>query len=272
MGFTYFLPEPCLQQYVENIIVVNLNLNEDFVKEITIVPDYRPCLCFILEDKISAFEQGCLIERENVIFAGFHLFSTVMNLGNKHRAVCVQFKPIGWNSLMNNIPQNELINNCYDAKFFLGNTVSILTEQLSESPTAGIQNQIIQSFLKERLNKMTALSPFDRAISSFIQSGGKLTIEKTASLACLSLRQFERICNYKIGVSPRMFGKLIRFSNSYKLKEQNPNMCWNKIAFHSGYFDHMHLIRDFKQFSGTTPTITEEELHFRSFPYDRSFN
>ncbi|RZK60597.1 MAG: AraC family transcriptional regulator [Pedobacter sp.] len=270
MGFTYFLPEPSLQQYVENIIVVNLNLNEDFVKELTIVPDYRPCLCFILEDKISAFEHGSLVERENAIFAGFHLFSTVMNLGKNHRAVCVQFKPIGWNSLMGNIPQTELTNNCYDAKFFLGNVVNSLTERLSESPTAALQNQIIQYFLKERLND--SLSPFDKAIAAFIQSAGKISIEETASLACLSLRQFERICNHKIGVSPRMFGKLIRFSNSYKLKEQNPDITWSKIAFQCGYFDHMHLIRDFKQFSGTTPSITEEELHFRSFPYDRATN
>lgn len=272
MGFTYFLPEPCLQQYVEHIIVVDLNLNEDFIKEITIVPDYRSCLCFILEDKISALEKGSLVERENVIFAGFHLFSTIMNLGKKHRAVCIQFKPIGWNSLMDNVPQNEIINNCFDAKLFLGNSANLLIERLAEAATAVLQNQIIQAFLKERLNKLKTPAPFDRAVSTFIQSGGKLSIEETASLSCLSLRQFERLCNYKIGVSPRMFGRLIRFSNTYKLKEQNPTVSWNKIALHCGYFDHMHLIRDFKQFSGTTPSITEEELHFRSFPYDRSKN
>jgi AraC-like DNA-binding protein len=272
MGFTYFLPEPSLQQYVENIIVVDLNFNEDFIKEITIVPDYRSCLCFILEDKISAHENGVLIKRENAILASFHLFSTIMNLGKKHRAVCVQFKPIGWNSLMQNVPQNEVLNTCYDAKFFLGNYTDTLTERLAEAATPQIQNHIIQTFLKERLNKLEAASPFDRAIDAFIRSGGNLTIEQTASLACLSLRQFERLCNSKIGVSPRMFGRLIRFSNTYKLKEQYPNLSWNKIAFQCGYFDHMHLIRDFKQFSGTIPSIAEDEDHFRSFPYDRHQN
>lgn len=272
MGFTYFLPEPSLQPYVENIIVVDLNVNEDFIQEITIVPDYRPCLCFILEDKVSALENGSLVERENVIFAGFHLFSTVMNLGKRHRAVCVQFKPIGWNSLMNHVPQNEVLNNCFGAKLFLGSYTDVLIERLATVTTAGLQNYIIQSFLKERLNKLEIPTPFDRAIDAFIQSGGKLSVEETASLACLSLRQFERLCNQKIGVSPRMFGRLIRFSNTYKLKEQQPHLSWNKIAFHCGYFDHMHLIRDFKQFSGTTPTITEDEHHFRSFPYERYRN
>jgi AraC-like DNA-binding protein len=272
MGFTYFLPDPSLQQYVENIIVVELNFNEDFINQITIVPDYRSCLCFILADKISAYEQGHLIERENVILASFHLFSTIMNLGKKHHAVCVQFKPIGWNSLMQNIPQNEVLNTCYDAKLFLGSYANTLTELLEEAASASAQNHIIQSFLKERLSRLEMPSPFDRAIDAFIRSGGNLTIEQTASLACLSLRQFERLCNSKIGVSPRMFGRLIRFSNTYKLKEQHPNLSWNKIAFHCGYFDHMHLIRDFKQFSGTIPSITEDKDHFRSFPYDRHKN
>lgn len=268
MGFTYFLPEAGLQQYVENIIVVELNFNEDLINQITIVPDYRSCLCFILADKISAYEHGHLVARENVILASFHLFSTIMNLGKNHRAVCVQFKPIGWNSLMGNVPQNEVLNNCYDAKLFLGNYANTLIEQLSETMSAPAQNHIIQSFLKARLNKLEMPSPFDRAIDAFIRSGGNLTIEQTASMACLSLRQFERLSNTKIGVSPRMFGRLIRFSNTYKLKEQHPNLSWSKIAFHCGYFDHMHLIRDFKQFSGTIPSITEGEDHFRSFPYD----
>lgn len=270
MGFTYFLPEPSLQQYVENIIVADLNFSNDFSKEITIVPDYRSCLCFVLEDKISAFEQGQLLERERVIFTGFHLFPTIMNLGRKHHAVCIQFKPIGWNRLMNHLPQNEMLNNCFDARLFLGNDADTLTERLAEANKAELQNQIIQAFLKERLGKSEMQIPFDRAIQAFIQSGGKLSVEKAASQACLSTRQFERLCNQKIGVSPRMFGRLIRFSNAYKLKEKHPHLSWSKIAFHCGYFDHMHLIRDFKQFSGTTPGATEEEDHFHSFPYDRN--
>jgi len=44
------------------------------------------------------------------------------------------------------------------------------------------------------------------------------------------------------------------------LHENNPEISWTSIAYECGYFDQMHLIRDFKEFAGVAPGVIEKEL------------
>jgi transcriptional regulator GlxA family with amidase domain len=89
---------------------------------------------------------------------------------------------------------------------------------------------------------------------------GNVAMEKMASLSCLSLRQFERVSKDRIGIPPKLFARLIRFSRAYRMRENFPLLTWSFIAHECGYFDQMHFIRDFKQFAGVTPGVIEKEL------------
>jgi len=44
------------------------------------------------------------------------------------------------------------------------------------------------------------------------------------------------------------------------MKEQPPGISWIKVAYECGYFDQMHLIRDFQEFAGVSPSVIESEL------------
>ena len=102
--------------------------------------------------------------------------------------------------------------------------------------------------------------PFDKAMLELVRSEGSISIEKIASLACLSLRQFERVSKERIGLPPKLFARIIRFSKAYRIRESSPDISWTKIAHECNYFDQMHLIRDFKQFAGVAPGVIEKEL------------
>ncbi|MEJ7663659.1 MAG: helix-turn-helix domain-containing protein [Hymenobacter sp.] len=86
-------------------------------------------------------------------------------------------------------------------------------------------------------------------------------MERLAAAACLSVRQFERKSYERLGFSPKLYSRMIRFSHAYKYKECAPHTSWTEIAHRCGYFDQMHFIRDFKFFTGYAPGIlTEEEV------------
>jgi transcriptional regulator GlxA family with amidase domain len=89
---------------------------------------------------------------------------------------------------------------------------------------------------------------------------GLLKIDKLASRACLSIRQFERVFQQRMGLPPKQFSRLVRFAQAWMIKEQQPNISWIKIAYECGYFDQMHLIRDFHEFAGVNPSSIESEL------------
>ena len=95
-------------------------------------------------------------------------------------------------------------------------------------------------------------------MDQLVSHAGNITIEKMAADACTSVRQFERKCVERTGMSPKRYARLIRFCKAYHLKELHPELTWTRIAHLSGYYDQMHFIRDFKEFAGITPSIIDE--------------
>jgi transcriptional regulator GlxA family with amidase domain len=74
-----------------------------------------------------------------------------------------------------------------------------------------------------------------------------------AARACLSVRQFERLSHERLGLPPKTYSRMIRFSHAYKCKEIAPHTSWTEIAHRCGYFDQAHLARDFRFFAGHSP-------------------
>jgi hypothetical protein len=69
----------------------------------------------------------------------------------------------------------------------------------------------------------------------------------------MSVRNFQRKFKEQVGISPKLYTKNFRFNESLKLKIMHPEQSWASVAYECGYFDQMHLIKDFKAFTGFTP-------------------
>ena len=93
-----------------------------------------------------------------------------------------------------------------------------------------------------------------RAIDLISLAKGQLSLAAAASDVCLSQRHFERKFKSAIGVSPKMFAKISRFQHAAKCLHAYPHKDLLTIALECGYYDHTHLIKDFKILSGDTPT------------------
>ena len=62
-----------------------------------------------------------------------------------------------------------------------------------------------------------------------------------------------KIFKEHVGVTPKVFLKIIRFQKALQEIETHKTVNWTSIAFESGYYDQAHFINDFKEFSGFTP-------------------
>lgn len=67
-------------------------------------------------------------------------------------------------------------------------------------------------------------------------------------------RTLERRVLEETGLSPRMLRKVFRFRRAFRLLSGIPAGRWGTVATQAGYFDQAHLIRDFKQFAGASPS------------------
>lgn len=69
----------------------------------------------------------------------------------------------------------------------------------------------------------------------------------------LSARQLERKFARDIGLGPKTFSRIIRFQNIVQTAQAAKIADWAGLATELGYADQSHLVREFREFSGTTP-------------------
>jgi len=187
-------------------------------------------------------------------------FSRV-NIKVHHRlnAIRVDFLPGGLYRMLG-IPMHDLFDRGYDALDFFGAEMRSISEQLQQISDLAEGKNIVEKFLLTRVSKLKELLPFDAALRILLANDGNISVDKIASFSCLSIKQFERKCKERIGMNPKMYARILKFSKAYRLHEACPQLSWIQIAYEAGYYDQMHMIRDFKTFAGVNPSVIEQQL------------
>jgi AraC-like DNA-binding protein len=195
----------------------------------------------------------------HIVLLGPQYSKVKIKVHKQLKAIRVDFFPGGMYRLLG-LPMNDLFDKGLDARDIFGSEAQVLNEHLQNTFDLETGKSLVEEFLLAKVAGLKEILPFDRAIKLLLRESGNLTVERSASDACLSIKQFERKCLERIGMPPKTYARILRFSKAYRLHESNPQMSWTSIAHASGYFDQMHMIRDFKTFSGVNPSDIKKEL------------
>ncbi|WP_160110619.1 helix-turn-helix domain-containing protein [Aequorivita lipolytica] len=168
----------------------------------------------------------------------------------------IHFTPTGFHSLFQ-LSLREFTNKIVAAQTVFGNEISCYAEDLQQAQTIANMAALTDEFLTTYLipKKATAANnAIAKASHTMLDANGSVPIEQHASLANMSLRNFERKFRQQVGTSPKIFCRLLRFNRAIHNKLTIPDKCWTSIALECDYYDQMHMIRDFKKFAGSSPT------------------
>jgi AraC-like DNA-binding protein len=69
----------------------------------------------------------------------------------------------------------------------------------------------------------------------------------------ITSRYLQKLFVQYTGLTPKLYSKIHRFQNSLQLVIRNESPL-TAIAYDCGYFDQSHFIREFKSFTGITPS------------------
>jgi AraC-like DNA-binding protein len=259
----FYEPHPALKGFVNNIMFHEVNVNAAQQQlNFSIPPLPENCLFFYVRDRSDA-EDTATNRKETLsssIIVGPHTNRHIMTLGRNHLMIKVGFQPGGLYRFLG-IPMSELLcQDSFNVRDLLGNEINEVNDQLQEAVSFSKMKMIIESFLLRYVHKLKQPLPIDEVLSLLIKERGLIKIDQLASDACLSIRQFERVFQQRIGLPPKHFSRLVRFSQAWIMKEQQPGISWIKVAHECGYYDQMHLIRDFQKFAGVSPSSIEAEL------------
>lgn len=208
---------------------------------------------------VHNLESGTTFTCQPSIIVGPQVQRVNLSLGHDHLVIRVGVHPGGLHRLLH-LPLHEIVDFTCPSQDFLGGCIREVNEQLSNTSDMDQMKSIVEGLLLRLLSKTKPFTQFDSAMHVLMKAGGNLSVDFLARESCLSSRQFERRCKERIGLSPKLFARIIRFSKAYRMRESNPQLNWTSIAHAAGYFDQMHFIRDFKVFAGVTPTAVDKEL------------
>lgn len=259
----FYEPHPALKGFVNNIMIHHVAFDmEQPQAHFSVPPLPEHCLFFYVRDPSHAKDvASSKVETQaSCIIVGPHTSRHIITPGRNHLMIKVGFQPGGLYRLLG-IPMSELAcNTSFYAVDLLGTEMDEVDDRLKHAVSFTEMKTIVETFLLRRSDKLKQTLPIDEVLPLLIKERGLLKIDELSLIACLSIRQFERLFQERIGLPPKYFSRLVRFSQAWIMKEQRPNIPWIKIAHGCGYFDQMHLIRDFQEFAGVNPSAIEAEL------------
>jgi AraC-like DNA-binding protein len=257
-----YIPLKGLQGFVKNIVLWHYQFNKNALPSVNpFPPQPYHTLFFYPYDKITAYSyvdgSKSNISASNIV--GPQLTRVDLQMNYNMLVILINFEPCGLYRLLK-IPMHELVDKPLDAVQFLGKELNAINEQLSGSSNYDEMIMLIQNYLLQKASCLKDALPVDRALQSFSLNGKAMDVDQLANLSCVSTRQLERQFYDRIGMSPKLYLRLNRFSKAWNLRERYPNVTWSSIAHRCGYADQTHMIRDFNDFVGVTPGFLQTDL------------
>jgi AraC-like DNA-binding protein len=165
----------------------------------------------------------------------------------------IHFKPLALHHLFG-LPVRNLTNCNHPAHAVLGAAVSQLRQQIGGAQTFQERVQLADRFIATHLFGAPVRDAIELAANEIFRHSGRCRVDSLARHTGFSMRNFQRVFSERTGVSPKLFSRIVRFEAALKLKTASPRSSWMTIAQECGFHDQMHLVHDFRQFSGETPT------------------
>ena len=251
------LIKPSLQltPYIKEYFILHLKFYNGFVAP---AKPYPVCLeqgiTFTVRGQVTQHKlSGAIVKVPPIAVFGQSTHRHDKKITNEFLMFQVVFQPGALYKLLR-ISMAELVEETIDGHAIFGREIEKVNDQLQHTNSYDEMLKIVESFLWKKVQEVKEET---RAIDSIGQvilaNPHQFNLDKLARDTYLSQKQFERSFVQRLGITPKFFARISRFYKAFELKEAQPNLDWLSIAWETGYGDYQHLVKDFKQFAGTTP-------------------
>lgn len=181
-------------------------------------------------------------------FGGLHDTYAVSETNGSQHGVQIDFSPVGAHLLLR-VPMHELSQQVVALDALLG---ARLHEQLGNAPLLRRFELLDELFLSRLDDALSPVPSVTRALARLRTSAGRVGVNELAGELGCSRRHLTTHFREQVGVAPKLFARILRFQHAITLMDAEPS--WAAIAQAAGYYDQAHLVRDFQQFAGASPT------------------
>ncbi len=254
MTYRTFEPHPDLTALVNCYWTLEVPAQQDVERQL-IVPDGYIEMAFILGDDIMRYtsEDDFILQPREMILGQITRQFYIKPTGAVD-SFAVRFYPYGFANITR-VGIHTLSNTETPLAVVFGEEASrSLAQRVIEAENTRARITIVEGFLMDRLcEKETIDTVVDGAIQAMLETKGSGAIKDIVKNDGSRRRQLERHFRNKIGLSPKQLCKVIRLQAALKMILNRQSETLTEVAYGNEYYDQAHFIRDFKEFTGTTP-------------------
>jgi AraC-like DNA-binding protein len=204
------------------------------------------------------------------VVSGAHGRSFVPDAADDIFIIGVHFKPGGAFPFLG-LPAGDLADTHVDLETLWGPSAGPLRERLCEARTSQDRFYMLEQVLMHRLCHRVKQHYAVMAALEMFQNNQGWTVREASKHVGLSQRRFIQVFKAEVGMTPKLFSRIQRFQQTRTFIQQRAPVNWAAVALDLGYFDQSHLIREFLEFSGQSPTnYLKRQIHFAEQRYPRS--
>ena len=149
-------------------------------------------------------------------------------------------------------PSHELFNQSISLdNLFPRDAVVGLEEVLALAGSEKQRIRAVEGFLISQLKEKNADKLVIRAVQIIYDSKGSIKMKSLHEQLYISQSAFEKRFRKLVGASPKKFASIVRFNTV--LQDIGKAKSLTEICYDNDFFDQAHFIKDFKQFTGSTP-------------------
>ena len=261
MEYSEIAPSPHLAEFIKCFWSIEDSLGSAGGPE-PVVPDGCLEIVFNLADRFQRFHSDNDVETQPAaIVAGQMRRSVLIKPTGRISLLGIRFQHAGAFPFFQ-FSLSELTDRIEDIDSVWGADGREIEERICEAGTFTERVAIIETIFTVRL---IANKKFDSSIVEAARmiagNDDTMPIRKVAKLLGVSERRLEREFKQKIGVSPKLFSRIIRFQKLLKSLESNGSEGLLDKALAVGYYDQAHMLHEFKEFAGKSPTTFIDETH-----------
>lgn len=215
----------------------------------------------LAEDETRVYEdspRGLLCRRSpGSIVTGLTTRYQIIDTAEQEYVAGIAFKPGGTLPFVES-PAHDLSDDDVPLEALWGRQqTSLLRERLLAAPDAETALDVLEQVLRETWCDRTPHPAVAFALGEFRADPSATRVGDVTGAIGLSAKRFIERFKAEVGVTPKRYCRLLRFQRAVALAHRGLMVDWRDLAIACGYFDQAHLIHEFREFSGMTPTRYE---------------
>jgi len=186
------------------------------------------------------------------IFQGLRKTPYTFEFGRTLNIIGIRFLPFGL-SVLFGLPEKEISASPVEANLILGNKLKEIEEKVFYENDVNSKLKIIESWLFECfVSTYEKKLSLPRELEDLNTSKGVLKINDIFETGA-SYKKVQRTFREYIGISPKVYARMLRFENIHNDLRSLKSIDWMNIVTKYNFHDQSHLIKEFKFFTGATP-------------------